>query len=347
MRKHMSWIALGLLCAYLMYIMIIPFTDVLVYSVFVYYLSRPIFHRVRRIFSSNALAAFISLFILIMPATLVFLYALSVGVYELGNLLSVLNIPYANAVNSIVLKYSDMVAQISVNELFNAAGGKDGLREFFSVVVAIVSGSLNIILRLMLVFTLSTYMLMDGARFKKWIVKMVYPQEKAFIEKFLNGIDNDLHKVFYGSIQTAIFISVMGFLVATILNTIAPAGLAIPYTLLFGLICGVASLVPMIGASIFYAPATVYFIAYAYFNNLLYSGWWFIALFFVCTFSLVDWGPNLLFKPHITGKNVHPGLMMFAYILGPLTFGIAGILLGPIVLVVTLNFAKTLLPRLR
>ncbi len=347
MRRHLFWLLIGLACLYLIYVMVSPFVDVIVYSVFAYYISRPIYRRLKGRIASRAVSAFVSLFIIILPAMIVVTYAFSVGVYELGNLLSAFDIPFAETVNRVIIGYNEAASQVSARDVIRTLRENNGLQDMASIAGMVVTNSLNIILRMMLTLSLAAYMLMDGAGFRAWLVEVLYPRERGLTIRFLNAIDSDLHKVFYGSIQTAMFISLMGVIVATALNAIAPRGMAIPYTLLFGMICGVASLVPMIGVSIFYAPATAYFIAYAWYSGLLATGWWFIALFFCLVFIFVDWGPNLVFKPHITGKNVHPGLMMFAYLLGPLAFGVAGIFLGPIVLVVTVNFAKILLPRMR
>jgi len=44
--------------------------------------------------------------------------------------------------------------------------------------------------------------------------------------------------------------------------------------------------------------------------------------------------------------GLHVGLVMFAYIFGPLMFGWYGLFLGPILLVVVVHFARLVLPEL-
>ena len=97
----------------------------------------------------------------------------------------------------------------------------------------------------------------------------------------------------------------------------------------------------------FWVPATIVMIVHAYLSGVLFTDGWFIPVFMFSTAVLVDWGPNLIFKPQITGRHIHPGLMLMAYLLGPIAFGLAGLFIGPIVLVVSLNFVKIVLPEIR
>jgi predicted PurR-regulated permease PerM len=43
---------------------------------------------------------------------------------------------------------------------------------------------------------------------------------------------------------------------------------------------------------------------------------------------------------------MHTGLLLFAYILGPVVFGISGVFLGAIALVLLINYLKVVLPPL-
>ena len=60
----------------------------------------------------------------------------------------------------------------------------------------------------------------------------------------------------------------------------------------------------------------------------------------------VDWIPDLLVRPYVSGGDMHMGLILLAYVIGPWVFGFCGILLGPIVVVLAVNLCR-ILPEVR
>ena len=105
MHRHKFLTALGLILLYLCYLMAVNVVDVLVYSVFIYYIARPIYGRLIVHLKSQHLSAFISLFIILLPATLVALYGLGVASMELMNLAQTLNMPYMDEFAEVVEEY--------------------------------------------------------------------------------------------------------------------------------------------------------------------------------------------------------------------------------------------------
>jgi hypothetical protein len=76
------------------------------------------------------------------------------------------------------------------------------------------------------------------------------------------------------------------------------------------------------------------------------GGYGFVAIVTGVTVVIVDLLPDFVLRPYVSGRNLHIGLVMFAYILGPLLFGWYGIFLGPIILVLVFHFARVVLPEL-
>jgi len=66
----------------------------------------------------------------------------------------------------------------------------------------------------------------------------------------------------------------------------------------------------------------------------------------VVTVVVVDTIPDIVLRPILSGETTHVGLLMLAYTLGPVVLGFYGLFFAPIVLVVSLTFANTALPRL-
>jgi predicted PurR-regulated permease PerM len=135
----------------------------------------------------------------------------------------------------------------------------------------------------------------------------------------------------------------IGAISFSLLNYVAPAGLAIPYPALTGLLAGAASLIPVVGMKLVYVPVVGYL---GFRAVLLGGGYSFVFLFFAVSFVIVDSVPDFVLRPYVSGRNLHVGLVMFAYILGPLLFGWYGIFLGPMILVFVVHFARIVLPEL-
>jgi predicted PurR-regulated permease PerM len=119
----------------------------------------------------------------------------------------------------------------------------------------------------------------------------------------------------------------------------------VPYPTLAGALTGVASLIPVIGMKIVYVP-----LAAATATPTLLGGdiapLAYVVAFVVVAVVVVDTVPDLLLRPYFSGETTHVGLLMLAYILGPVVFGFHGLFLAPIVLVLLLTFGDTALPRL-
>ncbi len=346
MRRHAAWTLLGLALAYMMYVMVAEFVDVLVYSVFIYYVSRPVYWRLKGGFKSEMAAAFVSVFILLMPVTFVTMYSIGVASAELANFTADSELPYRDSIVAAAAGYSSALEELGPEDLVGLGQSSD-MRSLWDIASYLAVVAMGALVHVMLTFIIALYLLVDGWKLRRWLSGNLYPHEKRLTDRYMSEVDEDLHKVFSGNILTAFVIVLIGAVSFILLDAIAPPNLALPYPLLMGMICGVTSLVPMFGVALFWVPAAFSMAAWSYVNGGLAEDLWFIALFTAVSAVVVDWGPNLLFKPRITGRRIHPGLMMLAYLFGPLAFGIAGLFLGPIVLVLAVNFVKVVLPELR
>ncbi len=99
----------------------------------------------------------------------------------------------------------------------------------------------------------------------------------------------------------------------------------IPAPLLWGAIGSVLSLIPVIGTSLIWIPASLYLVLTGSYMTALFTAVWSLSWYLVLE--------NLL-KPYIFGEtlNFHP-LILFFLLMGSIhTFGLPGIFLGPIIL---------------
>jgi predicted PurR-regulated permease PerM len=76
----------------------------------------------------------------------------------------------------------------------------------------------------------------------------------------------------------------------------------------------------------------------------LFANIGYLLLMFFVIFFVVMTIPSFIIQPYMARGQVHTGLLMFAYILGPLVFGISGLFLGAIVLVLLTHYFGIVVP---
>jgi len=98
---------------------------------------------------------------------------------------------------------------------------------------------------------------------------------------------------------------------------------------LWGLVAGMASLIPFVGTGIIWAPAAVV---------LLLQGHWIKAILLLAWGSAVVAQADVVVRPYVVSgrAKIHNLLIFFALIGGMRAFGIIGIFIGPVVLSITI-----------
>jgi predicted PurR-regulated permease PerM len=324
--------------------MLLPFVDVIVYGLFVYYVARPVHGLMSATIRSNRLSAFLSLFLVILPVIVIALYAASVASFELTRFLegADYSIPFkylSDAVDSL----SPLGQQLTPQELWGLINSSGGLDILIVPVTVVVDASFKLFLTL----TIGYYLLKDGQRLRDWFTAAVFYKEKGLAEKFLDSMDADLQRIFAGTVLVAFLTSFVAIVLFHVMDLIAPSDLVIPYPFLLGLLCGLAIFVPGIGVAIIWVPLVIYLIVQAYFGGILLSATWFILVFAASVFLFVGVAPDILLRPLISGRSLHPGVMLCSYIFGYAVFGFVGLFLGPLLVAVFSSFAKVVLPALR
>jgi len=226
-------------------------------------------------------------------------------------------------------------------DILQQDGGVEVIRETAVAALGYLGFIGNGLLHLFVMFALAFYLLRDGPRLSRWLLR--FGDERGVLRAYARAVDIDLKHIFFGNILNAIMTGAIGSISFSLLNYVAPAGLTIPYPALTGLLAGAASLIPVVGMKLVYVPI----VGYLGFEAVLTGGGYsFVFLFFAVSFVIVDSVPDFVLRPYVSGRNLHVGLVMFAYILGPLLFGWYGIFLGPILLVFIVHFARIVLPEL-
>lgn len=177
------------------------------------------------------------------------------------------------------------------------------------------TGTIRAILLLFLGTIAYFYMLRDGEQFLDTLID-ISPLKKADDQKLLERLHSAVNSVIRGSL-----------IIAVLQGIVTGVGLAIfgiPSAVLLGSIAGVGALIPTIGTTIVLAPVIGYqLISGDYFSGIGLAVWGVLAV------GMID---NVL-HPLLVGRGMrmHPMFIFLAVLGGIAYFGIAGLLLGPLV----------------
>lgn len=346
-RVRAAWWATAAVLFAVVTFVIYSFIGTFVFGIFIYYATRPAFNRIYRRLPKRTIvgrdprrtiAAVLALLVLALPAIALLGYTVAIALQEAANLQQVdlgplegLIAPYVN-ISGIVENPAEILKQ---------NGGVEAIQRTGTAALGYLGILGTGLLHLFVMFALAFYLLRDGPKLSRWALR--YGDEQGVLRSYARAVDADFRSIFFGNILNAIITGAIGSISYSLLNLTAPAGLAIPYPALTGLLAGAASLIPVVGMKLVYVPVLGYL---GFKAALSGTGFSFVFLFFVVSFVIVDSVPDFFLRPYVSGRNLHVGMVMFAYILGPLLFGWYGIFLGPMILVLVMHFARIILPEL-
>ncbi|WP_135822513.1 AI-2E family transporter [Halostella litorea] len=345
-RERVAWWGVAAVLFAALAFVAYTYVGTLVLGLFVYYATRRIHRRTRRRVQPPSLAAIVSLATIAAPILLLLGYALVIAAREADEAVpngytSALE-PYVDAawLQDPQQVLADLVADPG---RLGSLGSPENALDAASTVASSLGVVVNVVVHLFIALTVGFYLLRDDRRLAGW-VRGEFVGRGSTADAFLTAVDRNLEAIYFGNILFAAANAVVATVAYNALDLVSPAAIAVPAPTLLGLLTGVGSLVPVVGMKIVWVPAALYLLAVAAATDpeLL----WFGVAFAVVTFVVVDTVPEVLLRPYISGRDLHVGLVLFAYIFGPLLFGWYGIFLGPLVLVVAVEFARIVLPEL-
>ncbi|WP_458188355.1 AI-2E family transporter [Haladaptatus sp. NG-WS-4] len=330
-RSQVGWWAFAIALLAALLFVAYSFVGTLVLGLFVYYGTRPLFRRVTTRVESRGLAATATLLLVALPALTLVGYTIVVGLQELS-------------------QFTGTGVETYYTRLFP---GSNEPPSFFSQPRRLLSADLtrfrdelttaarslgavaNGILHLFLAITLAFFALRDGNRLAEWFRDEVGAENP--LVAYLSAVDSDLATVYFGNVLTVLLVGVLATIVYNAFATFAPSSVSFPIPTILALMTGLATFVPIVVGKLVYVPITAFLGVQALRTSprLL----WFPAVFFVVSLVLLDLLPQMVVRPMVSGRTTHTGLVMFSYVLGGLLFGWYGIFLGPLVLVLVVQFA--------
>ncbi|WP_318571065.1 AI-2E family transporter [Salinigranum marinum] len=327
------------------------YVGTVVLVVFVYYVTRPVFGRIHRHVPSRTVAVAVSLVSVALPVLLLVGWTLVVVFLSLAEFLtpvpdaqfvvlvdsSVDASAVATQLNGFVqdvLSRPARLRSLDVGPVF--AGATD-------VVASSVRVLFNVALHGFVVLLVVFYLLRDGGRLVG-VVRTTVPGDGDLVEPYIVAVDRDLESVYFGTILRALVTGVVAAVTFLLLDAVAPATVRIPQPALAGVAAGIARLVPVVGSKLVTVPVTLLLIVRGVQDAP--EALWFPVLFAVVSVAVVDAVPDRLLRPYVGERTLHAGAVMLSYVLGLLLFGWYGVLLGPLVLALTVEFGRLVAPAL-
>ena len=348
-RERLAWWLVAVVLAVAIGYVVGSFLGTFLLGLFVYYATRPMYRQLLGHVRQPTLTAVAALFGLALPGLVLLGYTVIVGVRELSSLAGVGVAEFRGVLGP----YVDTSLLLDPERLVEVARTNPGAlvtdwstnaaREVLSSVLAVLGVLASTAFGLVVVLVVAFYLLRDDHRLGAWFRREVVGDDSPTVA-FARAVDDDLETVYFGNILTAFVIAVVAAVTFNALDAVAPAAVAVPSPTLLGLLTGLASLVPVVGMKLVYIPVGIALGVATFLSDPALV--WFPVVFLVVSFVIVDSIPELLLRPYVSGRDLHNGLVMLAYIVGPVLFGWYGLFLGPLLLVLVVHFVGIILPEL-
>jgi predicted PurR-regulated permease PerM len=340
-RFRRAWWVLAVAIAAMLAYAAYRYVGTFAFAVFLYYVGRPIARRIESVVGSPGMAASLTIALIILPFVAILAFVAAVAVEQVLALTAADWARFA----ALVDPYADLsLLSASPRELLTMLAGEvENGEALFRGALDALASALRLTFHVTLVFASVFFLLRDDRRAARWFRETVADEETAGY-RFLAGVDHELDVVFFGQMLTIFVVMVLSWVLYSALNLLAPPDVAIPLPLLLGLITGAATFVPLVGRSFVYVPLGLYLAALAVQGDLV--DLWYAAVVPLAGWFGIDPTIRYLVRPALTGRRTGTGIMLVAYLLGAATFGWYGVFLAPILLVVTLEFARQIFPAL-
>ncbi len=187
----------------------------------------------------------------------------------------------------------------------------------------ITSNVFNIVLYFCLMLIVVFYMLLDGDKLKKYMYDLSPlsdEHDKKLFEKF---------KDMAGAVLIG---NGLGGVIQGVAGGIVFMGLGLNSPFLWGVIMGFLAFLPIVGIGIILIPTA---------GVLMLKSKFAAGIFVLVFYAVLSWGIEYIFKPKVVGDRVsmHPLIVFFAIIGGLKTYGLLGIIYGPLIATLFLTLA--------
>jgi predicted PurR-regulated permease PerM len=304
--------------------MTFPYLDTLALSCAFAYMAKPLFDKIKVYVGSSA-AALICLLVFIVPIVIVGFIILK----ELFLLVQQLNIQNMDLqsmnilgmINSIlndflgIFGYSYYIDKETL--LMISYQTWEYISPYMQDTIVQLTMIPELVIKLMVILFMTYYFLRDGHYTKNIILSHVPDEYYGKTELFLRKLNESYTNLFIGNVLTSMAIGVISGIGYYIIG--------VPNAFILAVITGIFALLPIIGGWTVYIPISIYYII----TGEILKG---IELLLFGAIFLSTM-PDFVIRPTIVKKesDVHPALILIAFLIGPLTLGLAGFAVGPLI----------------
>ncbi len=316
--NHKWKIAASIVVAVLLFtavIVVLPLADGIVLGLVFAYISRPIYLKFK---GHRKIGAFVATMFIVAPIILI----LGSGIIEIINQITWI----VNNQAQVIGGTFDFIRNIDIPENIHQQLQQitwDVSTSLLPLIskIAVVSYAQAIamfFINLLISIIVCFFLLADGDGLYNAIIKLTPKDQQSIVERYSYHLDMILNGVFIANAYAALFVSITSLFVFYAFGFSHILALA---TLVF-----IASIIPMFAGYMVIVPLSII----RYFD----SGFQSAAIFFAVASILIYAPPELVLKPYLASvkSNIHPLLLMLAFLGGAFVGGIAGLFAAPMLL---------------
>lgn len=193
-------------------------------------------------------------------------------------------------------------------------------------VISMVSEIPSLIINLLIYFIVAAFLIKDGKKMTKNVFSVLHDLPEEYQDVAISVVKS-VNQLFRG-----VFITYLA--VALVVGALAIAGfylLGVDFYWGWGLIITVFAFFPIVSAPMVYIPLSLLYISM--------NEFWMGILILSYGVIVLNTLPEVLLRPYLAAHKTqeHPLILFIGFIIGPLVLGLKGIILGPMILVITKN----------
>ncbi len=184
----------------------------------------------------------------------------------------------------------------------------------------------TILVNLLIYLVVAAFLVKDGKVFRTELFNTIdrIPDEYRHVTlSIVYSVDQLFRGVFLTYLTVALAVGALA--------TLGFYLLGVQFYWIWGLIIGAFAFFPIVSAPMVYVPLALFYIAHDAF-------WWGVI---ILTYGIVVLNtlPEVVFRPYMAAHQTqeHPLILFVGFIIGPLVMGLKGVILGPMILVITKN----------
>ncbi len=312
---------------YLSFVIVKPFIPAIVGSILIVYLFNPVYNLLREKIGHQKFLAIALLFLVVLLFSLLTFYVITATFKEALALYDYFSVN-AGSSGFFLNEYLPFFEQEAVNN-FLTTTVKQTIPLLSSALSKLVTSIPLVIINIFVMFFLSYFLFLEKDNLLDHLLELA-PFSKKNKQLLFNRVKRTLSALIYGHIFAS-------FVQALIL-TLAFVFLGIKAPLLLGLLSFFLALLPFVGVPLVWIPVAAYLLIDGFAgdsSSLIIKG-----IIMVVVGILATYIDNII-KPFIVGARakVHPVIILLGILGGLTAFGIIGVIVGPIILLLIVELA--------